>query len=84
MDSAGDQVLGMNSFIKKSPGKNGIGCRYVGTIEVNRVKGEFHLAFGKVPEAIEMVNVVESTHLHRFSIEVFFFKNKQTKPFQYS
>jgi hypothetical protein len=52
VDSAGDQMLEIVENVKKVPKDRG--CRLHGFLEVNKVKGEFHVAFGRKAQAAHL------------------------------
>ena len=45
-----------------------IGCRLKATLHVNRVKGEFHVAFGRQALASSGDSSMERHHIHRFTM----------------
>lgn len=82
VDSAGDQTLEvLDSITKKhtsywsQDNMDAKGCRATGYLETNKVKGEFHIAFGRKAEAIKDVDGHDtSQHVHRFSmLEIYTF-----------
>eukprot|EP01118_Nematostelium_gracile_P008063 TRINITY_DN264_c0_g1_i1.p1 TRINITY_DN264_c0_g1~~TRINITY_DN264_c0_g1_i1.p1 ORF type:complete len:305 (-),score=60.00 TRINITY_DN264_c0_g1_i1:3-917(-) len=61
VDMAGDQQLEITEHIQKIPHKLK-GCQIQGTLETFKVRGEFHIAFGRKAEAANALS-----HIHRFS-----------------
>jgi endoplasmic reticulum-Golgi intermediate compartment protein 1 len=44
------------------------GCRVRGTLHINRVKGEFHIAFGRQALAVSGEASLARSHVHRFTM----------------
>jgi len=69
VDAAGDQQLEITENVKKTP-LGYMGCKVHGYLETHKVKGEFHIAFGRKAESAGD----SSAHIHRFSpTEIFTF-----------
>jgi len=61
VDASGDQQLEISEHVQKES-RGYMGCKVNGYLETNKVKGEFHIAFGRKAEAAG-----SSQHIHRFS-----------------
>lgn len=71
VDTAGEQQLELSDDLLKEPIKGSHkggsdGCRIIGTLHINRVKGEFHVAFGRQAIAESGIDIYL---LHNFYIE---------------
>jgi len=70
VDSAGDQQLEVVESITKKHSSywkqddmNAKGCRATGYLETNKVKGEFHVAFGKKQKPLKMLMGMTQTSM---------------------
>jgi len=67
VDHAGEQQLEVEDTIHKTPLNNIIGCNIKGFLLTNKVAGEFHIAFGRVPIASDSQHA--NSHMHRFTMK---------------
>jgi len=80
VDSAGDQLLEIVENINKKHTTEGKekewhlkGCTIYGFLEISKVQGEFHIAFGRKAEATTTPKgTVSVSHIHRFTYQEIF------------
>jgi hypothetical protein len=63
VDVAGELALEVSKDVQKIP-QSGGGCRIRGFHILNKVQGEFHIAFGREAAAVE--GNQQRQHIHRF------------------
>jgi hypothetical protein len=73
VDTAGEQQLELSDDLVKVPlphthAGNTDGCHIKGTLHINRVKGEFHIAFGRQALAMSGDSSMQRSHIHRFTM----------------